>query len=341
MIPDPPKHLERVKYGAFPGVVRVLLESGALADDTPGLAELAARIASHPDTLCVAPFGEYLDQIGWPCRHDVRLAQRALADLAVPAPLAGVMQAVRACVEGRGGDLVTGQAHAQLASFLAGKLGPGDALALVERLQGATAAAACRPLVAALEAERLEPATCDALASLAFAVRAARDGWLAYHAYRGLPSAGATAAAAALTATPSWQPAELVAWAVELASRPPRIRLVAPEAVRPLASELAAAVGVTVEDYVATYPTGDAIVAFCHRALVACDVLLVAITAADHSVWVRRELEVQHRLFGDWRPHVAMLSFGAPMQASPFPTFPAGDLAGLRRALAITSAASR
>jgi hypothetical protein len=100
--------------GRLPGSIRVLVEARDLAPDSPGLERLASLAGD------VVPIGSRLDQIGWPCLCDARLALRAFDRLRdVPPSLNEIVRAIRDALDGRGGELATAAARATCASFLA------------------------------------------------------------------------------------------------------------------------------------------------------------------------------------------------------------------------------
>jgi hypothetical protein len=241
-------------------------------------------VASRANAFAVVPRGERLDQIGWPIMNDARIAQRAADATGVtwPAPLDAVMRDVRACIERRGGDVA-------------------DAMRVV------TAELTRSPTTVTAEL-----VLCWQLTT---AAAAGARGWLAYHAHRRLASDAATAAADVIRGAAALAGRALttdaVAWALELAARPRVVRVVGPESASAVAREIEEALvagGAEVEvRTVRVFPTGDAIVRFAYGLLVACDAVVVVVTAGDNSTWIRRELDVQHRLFGDSRPQAMLI----------------------------------
>jgi hypothetical protein len=203
------------------GTIRVLVEQGDLAADAPGLARFAALIAAREHAESIAPtVGEHLDEIGWPIMNDARLALRAIDRLTdMPMSMLALVQNIRA------GEVVTSAARATFAMFVATPgMSDEDALALVERLHGKPAADACRGFARELErtvGDRPRRMY-EACWNLAVAVREGRAGWLAYHAYRRLPSPAAVAAAAVVRAvgelTGHSIASETVEWACALAA---------------------------------------------------------------------------------------------------------------------------
>lgn len=318
-----------------PGVIGVLVDQGALAADETGVAQLAALAGG------ITAFGTRLDQIGWWCIRDAQIALRAVTAIGdEPAALAGAMQSIRTALAGRGGSLVTATAQAVCATLLAmPETNVDAALVLVTHLYGEAMATECRPFAASLDRTALAHGHLDAIWALALAARGAGSGWTAYHAHRRLPSDIATNAARAVVAASTHLGRPLardaLAWALELASAPPRVRLVYPESAAGAVSTLRAQLTHHVIDEcrVAAYPTGDPIVRFCHRALVECDAVIAVLTAGDNSVWLRRELAVQYELFGDIRPRVILALAGARPEASDVPTAELSNPADLVRHL--------
>ncbi|HEX5059600.1 MAG TPA: hypothetical protein VFV99_09585 [Kofleriaceae bacterium] len=314
-----------------PGVIGVLVDQGALAADDPGVAQLAALAGG------ITAFGSRLDQIGWWCIRDAQIALRAVSAIGdAPAPLADAMRSIRTALAGRGGSLVTATAQAACATLLATPGADVDAaLVLVTHLYGEAVATECRPFAASLDRTALAHAHLDAIWALALAARGAGSGWTAYHAHRRLPSDIATHAARAVVAASTHLGRPLapdaLAWALELAAAPLRVRLVYPEsavaAVSTLREQLAH--HAIDECRIAAYPTGDPIVRFCHRALVDCDAVVAVVTAGDNSVWLRRELAVQYELFGEIRPRVILALAGARPESSELATAELSNIADI------------
>jgi len=318
-----------------PGVIGVLVDQGALAADEPGVAQLAALADG------ITASGTRLDQIGWPCIRDAQIALRAVTAIGdEPAALTDVMQAIRTALAGRGGSLVTPTAHAACAALLAMPGADLDgALALITHLYGEAVASECRPFAASLDRAALVHTQLEAIWALALAARGAGSGWAAYHAHRGLPSDIATNAARAVAAASTYLRRPLapdaLAWALELAAAPQRVRLVYPESALAAVSTLREQLThYTLDECrVATYPTGDPIVRFCHRALIECDAVIAVLTAGDNSVWLRRELAVQYELFGEIRPRVILALAGARAEPGELPTAELANTADIVRHL--------
>jgi len=223
------------KHGALPGVIRCLLEAGAVAEGASGLALLSWLVAGAANGLTVVPEqpgGRRLDQQGWPCNNDARLALRAVEQLTCVPPL--LEDSVRKLRAYLGGDLALAaeleaiHAAAAYACFVGSGASAEEAMVMVERLVDRAAVASMKPLASRLAAAPTElgaaPKALEAIWFLAMSTQAAADGWTAFHAHRGLPSGAAQAAAAtvqaASSATGAVSAEEVVYWALELAALP-------------------------------------------------------------------------------------------------------------------------
>jgi hypothetical protein len=192
---------------ALPGALYALTMNGTLALNTPGLGLIAALYTGDPSPLRIVAEGSRLDQIGWPGQNDAALALWAVSQ----AP--GVPDRLRALIEPAarwvsGGDASSGELQARSREAQALWIGASS----TDLTNARTVLSALNPsvddtLMAALdEGLRQGPdfaGPAGLLAEATYAASAAFDGWLAYHAHRGLPSFAAESSARAASTVAS------------------------------------------------------------------------------------------------------------------------------------------
>lgn len=212
----------------LPGVVTELLKTGEIADETPGLDDLARAL--FPGWWRFTAEGERIDQSGWPARSDVALAycavQRMGACAAEGALLAEIGDWLAGRVDGRALEARRPEVFAKtLGASLGRETSDDDALRCLAAMRPNAGEAERR---AVLAARRLSPAD-HAACVLAATARKAADGWAAYHAHRGLASESAVFAAGvirlamragAVTGADvvAWARAEVVPWRPDFAA---------------------------------------------------------------------------------------------------------------------------
>jgi hypothetical protein len=220
--PDPPRpgRLSR----RLPGVIQELLARGKLPPDTPGLAELEAELPEQWWAILWSQGPS--EQQGWPLRRDVEIAARAAARApSLPDPLDAWLDDVRGWLDGRVDAGAFAALHGLVSAMvLGGTVAGGEdsdpqALQIFGSLYPEAGEVERR---AFLQARRQPPADV-AVCFVVEATHAARDGWLAYHAHRGLAAPTAILAADAVAralAAGHVTGAEVVAWARELSRAP-------------------------------------------------------------------------------------------------------------------------
>jgi len=218
MSPPPPAIPPPDRPLRWPGVVRDLLEKGDIPPNTPGLAELEAELPRGWWRL--VRDGETSKQRGWPLRHDVEIAYRAVARVpSLLAPQRSWLDEVRAWLEGPPDTAVFEDRGLFFSAMALGAMFAGVEISDAEALPLFRPDASEVERRAFVEGRQQAPAE-TAVCFLVEAARAAPGGWLSYYTYRGLSSGTsvyATWAIRLMLQAGHVTGAEVVAWARELA----------------------------------------------------------------------------------------------------------------------------
>lgn len=313
---------------ALPGVFRCLAREGLVDPHAAELRRLAERFAAVPDARNFrgAP-GDRLDQIGWPVVHDLAVALAAFERLGASHPLADALLAdARTLLAGSllpDRPLERRRLRLEMLHLVAHGVAVPDLLPFAEQRSREPDPGLVDFLHEHGPWAREHPDLATALSALAGALLAARVGWFAYHAHRGLPSSAAEASAAVVArAIPLTGPdlvPSLIALGLELVGRPApptrrRVLIVTSRVSESDAALLRRAVSELDHDAQlelhGRFPTGDG------SARLALDLVgrldadhdrLLLVLAADHGSWfVARELD---RLVARApEPHLALVA---------------------------------